>query len=167
MADDVRVTENISAEEISAADGVTSYERLAVELKFMHEENDNINRTNAKEISDLRGTLEVMKDEYALNLDHMQEKLDDALRLIARKEALIEDKDIEILQLKDGADKNVIAINEQLEREEGKNANLTQKLSNATLLSERTMLAFYSQKELVDAKNEIIENLKKKSNMQK
>ena len=38
---------------------------------------------------------------------------------------------------------------------------LSQKLADAVLLGDRTLLAFNSQKDLVDARQEIIENLKK------
>ena len=159
MADDVRVTNNLNEDEISnyPAD-ISLCERLEVELKYMHEENDRIKNEKEEENKDLRSTLTAMKEEYTLNLEHMNTKLNDAHRLIAKKDALIKEKDVEIVRLNDGSDEKVIQINEQLESEEGKNAILSQ---NVVLLNQRTMLAFDSQKELVDAKNEIIENLKK------
>ena len=45
--------------------------------------------------------------------------------------------------------------------EKGKNTSLSNKLKDATLVSERTMLAYETQKDLLHAKEEIIDNLKK------
>ena len=162
MTDDVRVPNNLSEDGMSNyPTDISSCERLEVELKYMHDENDRIKIEKEEENKDLRSTLAAMKEEYTLNLEHMNTKLNDAHRLIAKKDAQIKEKDVEIVRLNDGSDEKVIQINEQLESEEGKNAILSQKLSDAVLLNQRTMLAFDSQKELVDAKNEIIENLKK------
>ena len=49
----------------------------------------------------------------------------------------------------------------QLVCEKGKNIALSQRLTDATMVSERTMLAFNTQQDLVVAKQEIIDNLRK------
>ena len=49
----------------------------------------------------------------------------------------------------------------QLLCKKGKNFILSEKLADATMFSERTILAFNTQQDIVVAKQEIIENLKK------
>ena len=64
-------------------------------------------------------------------------------------------------RMKVEADKLRQELETQLVCEKGKNLTLSQKLDDAALLSERTMLAYNSQKDLADARLELIESLKK------
>ena len=79
-------------------------ERLSVELDFMHKENDRMKLEHVEQTTNMKNEydgivlkkekdlsstlhkLESMQQEYTLNLQHMQGKLDEALKFIAKKD---------------------------------------------------------------------------------
>ena len=107
MAQDVRVEDEDAINSIQGSGSDISYseriDMLETDIRTMHEENDNLRMTRAKEKGDEANRLEkfdIMKAEYYANLKHMQSKLDDAYKLIARKESCMVEKNIQIQNLK-------------------------------------------------------------------
>ena len=111
-------------------------EMKEAELEFMHNENDRIRSEMAKENKMLKNMNSQICSEYdAL----VKENSDDQQRITA------EHKPIET----------------QLECERGKNLVLSEKLHDMVQLADRTMVAYNSQKDPVDARQEIIVNFRK------
>ena len=93
-------------------------------------------------------------------------KENDRIRLENERETTLLSSKIEMLKnentfIKDQKISEIQDMKTKLACETGKTIALSEKLGDAALLSERTMLAFNTQQDLVAAKQEIIENLKK------
>ena len=69
----------------------------------------------------------------------------------------------EIAASQERMDREQKEIEAELAREKDRNNTLSEKLADATLVSERTMLAYGTQENLLKAKQEIIDTLKKES----
>ena len=70
-------------------------------------------------------------------------------------------KDITVLQERMASERGDMEA--QLVSEKSRNIALSEKLADAALVSERTMLAYDTQRDLLNAKQEIIDNLRKES----
>ena len=110
-------------------------EMKKAELEFMHNENDRIRSEMAEENKMLKN----MNSQICLEHDaSVKENFEDQQRITGERKQ----------------------IETQLVCEKGKNLVLSEKLHNAVQLADRTMVAYNSQKDLADARQEIIVNLR-------
>ena len=157
--------------------------RLTVELNYMHDENDRMKIAfdkekdvlvvdnsdkvlqKEKELSATLQKLEIMEEEYRMNLQHVQNKLDDAFKLIAKQEQELNRKpDAPTCTIEaKGSGNDLQELREfkiLLECEKEKNRLLTQAIQDKEMILERTAVTIDTQKDLVIAKDEIIKNLR-------
>ena len=126
-------------------------DEVSVVLNLMHCENDRMKSLLEKEKAALRNEYEsvILKKEKDLSatlqkLDEMKTEYGKNVQNV-RERMMGERKEVET----------------QLACEKGKSLALSEKLHDAVQLADRTLLAYNSQKELPDARQEIIDNLRK------
>ena len=102
---------------------------------------------------------------WKTELEYMHDE-NDRIRAEMTKEKENLRSELEILKNKSDENQEQMAskhqeLETQLVCEKGKNLTISQKLDDAVLLSERTLMAYNSQKDLAIAKQELIDNLKR------
>ena len=168
---DVNMSEEIPLEVIPGSSSET-IGRVDNMVTTLREKEILALRTNASLLQEkvvlLENASKKNEDQLHMNkveLDFMH-KENDRIKSEAKNESARLLSEIEMLK------KEVTSINEQqvsevedlktkLACEKGKNMALSEKLQDCALISERTMLAFNTQQDLVAAKQEIIESLRR------
>ena len=158
---------------------ISELEKVQTELNFMHKENDKMKTSIAKDLSELKvecetkvyekekelhvalKKMDIMKDEYCTNLKHMQSKLDDAYKLLARKDGELKESNEHIDKLKVKETMLPNELQKELACVKDKNRRLSEKLEDKILIANNTVIALDAQKDLLLAKEEIIENFRK------
>ena len=123
---------------------------------------EKIISTRDNEISSLRDVVTELQEKLVIANEatlHRTEYLKDDTACMRQTELDFMHDENERMKVE--ADKLRQELETQLVCEKGKNLTLSQKLDDAALLSERTMLAYNSQKDLADARLELINSLKR------
>ena len=153
----------------------TELARIETELEFMHEENDRmktehenerahfvdkINRRRTK-IKDLEARLNIMKNEYTLNLKHLDDKLNSASDALNEKDVELKELRILAKDLKKQNEKlegesrekdsMIEEIKSKISEEVTRNKCLSDKLIDKTEIAKNIELAFNLQKDLIAA----------------
>ena len=96
------------------------------------------------------------------DINSTRKKLGDSRDLIIHKDAELDKCKMEIIKLSENSTSpdGRLELEHQLEDEKDANNDLVKKLRDQILITKKTKLAFNTQNELVNAKNEIVENHK-------
>ena len=178
MHSDVNVTGNLVSplsSEIESGELEAKLEKVTVELNFMHNENDKMKlemeeiqkkcddevRKKEKALSETLQKLDEKKKEYDANVTKLQKDLNEAYKESAKQEA-----ELKVLENRSrtGLEGNakVSEMKLLLVTENENNRRLQQQLADKETIVQKTEMALEAKSMLLDAKEEIIKNLKEK-----
>lgn len=187
MAADVKKTDDATEEggllDVAKHDNVVEHhelsevEKLRVALDVLHEENEELRASFNKEKatliveSEMKNSLNAMEErmglmesEYSANLEHMNKKLVESQKLLA-------ERDHEIKVMNDGVSRKnrscgksndeVEKLKNLLNSTKTENLSLVEKVKDCKTIAEKADIICETQKMLIQAKEEIILNLRK------